>query len=404
MRNQISRNHLWPNRGRCQTIAVSFSLALCLVLTASAALAKDEVAAIQKRTGKVADVALLAKRPPSGVVTDQDNWKSLWVAWRTGEEILNVDFENQIVLVATAEGPNVVLTSTLNLTPSGDLRYKVASTKKTGPGFGYVLLIIPKNRIVSVNGLKLAIAKPALTPADKPNQTTTSVAESIRVEIFGRVRTGVMSRSDSTGTMVVANGIVWELELGSDLQLTQAIQQLGSGVGNIRGTLSKVERPDRSLRWIVTVESIRPAGSSSNDTANDTALERHTEPPTISVSQQTGFESIVVSATGGRSKLERRQTVAADGLVTLEVPKTNYSDSFSLAANSLAELHTLVANTDWRSVPRNTATVGNNVVSFSITIETKSGTKRFFMDSSSINSQPVIAQLFSLMRKPKTDQ
>jgi len=164
MRNQISRSHLWTDRGRCPTIAVAFSLALCLMLTASTALAKDEVTATQKRTGKVADSALLSKRPPSGVVTDQDNWKSLWAAWRTGEEILKVDFQNQIVLVATAEGPNVVLTSTLNLTPSGDLRYEVASTKKAGPGFGYVLLVIPKNRIVSVNGLKLAIAKPALTP------------------------------------------------------------------------------------------------------------------------------------------------------------------------------------------------------------------------------------------------
>jgi len=140
------------------------------------------------------------------------------------------------------------------------------------------------------------------------------------------------------------------LELGSDPQLAQAVQQLGSGVGNIKGTLSKIERPDRSLRWIVAVESIRPASSSSNDAD----LERLAEPPTNSVSQQTGFESIVVSATGGQSKLERRQTVAADGLVTLEVPKTNYSDSFSLGANSLAELHTFVANTDWRSVPRGT--------------------------------------------------
>ena len=134
------------------------------------------------------------------------------------------------------------------------------------------------------------------------------------------------------------------------------------------------------------------------------AVEKPAAPLTIPVSQQTGFKSIVVSATGGQSTLERKQTVAANGSVTLEVPKTNYSDSFSLGANSLLELHTFVANTDWRSVPRNTATGGKDVTSFSITIETKNSTKRFFMDSSSLSSQPVMAKLFSLMRKPTTNQ
>ena len=119
---------------------------------------------------------------------------------------------------------------------------------------------------------------------------------------------------------------------------------------------------------------------------------------------QTGFETIVVSATGGRSSLERKQTVAANGSVTLEIPETNYSESFSLEAGTLSELHQFVASADWRSVPRITSPTDKDATNFSITVETKSGTKRFFANGASISSQPVISKLFSLMQKPKKDQ
>jgi len=449
MRNRIPRSPLFTDRCRCLTAAMSSSLVLTLLtasLLTSTTLAKDEITSTQKFTGKVNDSALLSKRPKSGVVTDQANWKSLWTAWRTDKDIMKVDFQNQIVLVATANGPNLVFTSSLNLTPSGDLRYEVASTKMAGPGFGYALLVIPRNRIVSVNGLKLAAPSTPLKPAEKsaqapstmlkPNQAIAKPVEgSIRVDIFGRVGTEMISRAESTGTMVVANGIVWELDLGNDPQLINAAKQLGTSIGNIKGTLSKRDKPDRSFRWIVDVESIRPAPSANNDTgvaisdsskallpATKTPMttqqkspsieplidvgsgRKTATPTTIPVSPQNSFRSIVVSATGGQSSFERKQTVTADGSVTLEVPKTNYSESFSLDANSLSDLHAFIANTDWRTVPRSTGTAGKDTTNFLISIETESGMKRFFIDGPSIASQPVIARLFSLMRKPKTDQ
>ena len=430
--------------------------------TLTAALAKDEIAVTQKRTGKVADSSLLSKRPPSGIISDQTSWQSLWSAWRAGQEIPKVDFQNQVVLVATANGPNVVLTSTLNLTPSGDLRYESASTKMAGPGFGYALLIIPRKGIISVNGQKLVGQKlggqkigqqlgsqlPSGQPATTPStmaptelqpaasaSINSSSEESIRVEIQGKVRTGILSRAASTGTMVVANGIVWELDLGNDAQLIEAVNQLGTDVGTIKGTLSKLTNPDRSVRWIVDVASIEPAlpgnknpGSSGGLAQSEPAVAKElsmdkgkampemgernmqmTKPAAEMTSKmpvpgQTGFETIVVSATGGRSSLERKQTVAANGSVTLEIPETNYSESFSLEAGTLSELHQFVASADWRSVPRITSPTDKDATNFSITVETKSGTKRFFANGASISSQPVISKLFSLMQKPKKDQ
>ena len=466
------------------------------------AIAKDEVAVTLKRTGKVPDSSLLSKRPQTGVVTDQSSWKSLWNAWRPGQEIPKVDFQNQIVLVSTADGPNVVLTSRLNLTTSGDLRYESVPGKRTGPGFGYALLIIPRAGILSVNGQKLSeqtlasrspetvpsttpqlpvpttpqlptLAKPRLpaptkprlptpTKAKLPTPTMTSsggIDESIWVEIRGRVRTGVISRGISTGTMIVANGVVWELDLRDDAQLTKAVKQLGTDIGDIKGTLSKLTNPDRSIRWVVNVESIGLASADKSMSgkrmgmsdgfqlgppqsirlqsippqsipiqSRPSKIEKLTtdeakavpefgkESPQldqpaagmtsmIPASGQTGFESIVISATGGRSSLERKQIVAADGTVTLEVPKTNYSESFSLAPDSLLQLHQFVASTDWNSVPRkSTGSASKGVTNFSITVETKNGTKRFFCDETSVGSQPVISKLFSLMQKPKKDQ
>ncbi len=452
MRNQICREYFSLDIRWTGADAVSFSLAIAawvsLSLLTSSVIAKDDVALIRKVSGKVTDATLLSKLPAGNVVADEANWNSLWTAWRADEAVLKVDFQNQIVLVATAIGPNIVLTSSLNLTPSGDLRYEVASTKMAGPGFGYALLVVPRNRIVSVNGQllpaapALPIAKPAAlppmtTPIAGNNKLANELEESIRVEIQGRVRTGVMSRARSTGTMVVANGIVWELDLRNDAQLVNAARKLGTDVGTIKGSLSKIENPDRSFRWVVDVESISPSASSRPNDKDQPALPNGLEatatteiantrsssspPPTaqqnmptetipvkvgsaIPVTEQTGFESIIVSATGGRSNLERKQTVAADGSVTLEVPKTGYSESFSLSAVSLTELHQFVANTDWRTVQPRTGTIGKNVTTFSISVVTKSGTKRFFIDGGSVKSQPVIARLFSLMRKPKSGE
>lgn len=421
-------------------------------------MAKDEVTITLKRTGKVSDSSLLSKRPPTGVVTDQSSWQSLWNAWRAGQEIPKVDFQNQIVLVATADGPNMVMTSSLNLTPSGDLRYEAASAsiKKIGAGFGYTLLIIPRAGILSVNGQKLSAqklasrppvampSKPVTMPTPTPRlpaspSMASNIDESIRVEIQGRVRTEILSRDNSTGTRVVANGIVWELDLRDDARLINAAKQLGNDIGNIKGTLSRLNNPDRSVRWVVDVESIGPASANkslgrSGDLAqsippqsvqpkidplstneikitpalgeksmqmNKPAAEMASKIP---ASRPTGFKSIVISATGGRSSLERKQIVAADGSVTLKVPKTNYSESFSLAADSLLELHQFIDSTDWHSVPRSTGVTGKGVTNFSITVETKTGTKRFFTDEASVGSQPVINKLFSLLQKPKNNQ
>ena len=438
--------------------------------------AKDEVEITLKRTGKVSDSALLSKRPSSGAVTDLPTWKSLWSAWRGDEEIPEVDFESQIVLVATIDGPNLVSTSSLNLTPSGDLRYESGSgSSRSGPGFGYAFLIVPGNGVLSVNGQiigeqiigrrelggqqfaeqkfagqelnsqQLAPSAPTTMPSTQPRIPSATMAgavddESIWVEIQGRVRTGEMSRGKSTGTMVVADGIVWELDLRDDAQLIQAANQLGTDVGTIKGTLSRLRNPNRSNRWIVDVESIEPGLASKRmDRSAELAQSQPSRIPTAplssersfidplpvdetrtipvhggnakrgdngmqmnkTASQQTGFRSIVISATGGQSSLERKQIVAADGSVTLEVPRTYYSESFSLSENSLQELHQFVASTDWRSVPRSTASADKSVATFSISIETRSGTKRFFTDEASVGSQPVISKLFSLMQKPK---
>ena len=456
---------------------VAFLMSEILVAALTVPVTKDVVAVTLKRTGKVTDSSLLSKRPPSGVVTDQSSWESLWSAWRAGQEIPKVDFQSQIVLVATAQGPSTILTSSLRLTPSGDLRYEAVSRNAAGPGFGYALLIIPKDGILSVNGQKLAGQQPAAQPAAQkltgqelagqepveqklleqnsimkpvmkpdgrnlsrqqpvsqpptprlgtPITKASDIDESIWVEIQGRVK-NFRSRDESNRVMVAANGIVWELNLRDDPQLIKAVQQLDTGIGNIKGTLSQSNNPDRSKRYIVDVTSIGPVSTRQdrltqrlvqsepaqfppskieplqfNGTKTDSGAGEKLPMSQPEISQ-TGFKSIVISLTGGQSTLERKQIVAADGSVTMEVPKTNYSESFSLSADSLSKLHRFVASADWRSVPRDRGSSDKSVTSYSITIETENGTLRFFTDDASVGSQPIISELFSLMQKPKNN-
>ncbi len=102
--------------------------------------------------------ALRALAPPTGFVSDAKAFATLWKAWRTEDKVPDIDFGKKLVLVATAKGPNEV-----KLMPQrdakGDLSAKAEATLIGGPGFGYVLAVIDRDGIKSVQGISLEKAK-----------------------------------------------------------------------------------------------------------------------------------------------------------------------------------------------------------------------------------------------------
>ena len=101
------------------------------------------------------DETLQKESPSTGFLTDAGAFEKLWKAWRPKEPVPKVDFTRELALVATAKGPNRVGISA-SLDDKGDLKVRSRATLIGGPGFGYAIVIIPREGIKTVRGKPLA--------------------------------------------------------------------------------------------------------------------------------------------------------------------------------------------------------------------------------------------------------
>lgn len=381
------------------------SIALTLVIV-SVSIADEEIKLDQKVTGKVSADALKTVAPQDGIITETIAWRKLWAAWRPKQPLVDVDFQTQLVLVETVDGPNNMFANQLTLSNQGDLKFEVASTRMAGPGFAYLIMIVPKSGIQSVNGKPV----PQLINP-RPPEETPSVAESVHVEIVGRVRTGVVSvGAETTGAMIAADGIVMELDFQNDEQLMEAAKHLGNAMANVKGRLNRDSGVEVSDRWIVTVESLTPAERTGNrqkkqiDDLPQVTISRpqRNPPPELNVPAfKKSFKSITVVTTGGLIGTNQKQIVDSDGQVSLEIDD-QIAGNWELDAVTMSQLHRFVTNTNWRTVPRLTRTANvADVFNYTITIETPGGMTRIFIDSPAVDKQPVIKQLLTYLRRPK---
>ena len=396
-----------------------------LLILVSGSFANEEIKLEQKVTGKISDDALKAICPPDGLITSTVSWRKLWAAWRPQQPLPDVDFQKHLVLVETVSGPNNMFVNQLNLKNNGDLKYDVASTRIAGPGFAYLILIVPKAGIRTVNGKPVPLTA-ATQPSVKPDASAT--AESVKVDITGRVKTGVVTiGAETTGAMIAADGIVWELDLQNDEQLVEAARHLGASLARVKGQLKRKAGTEVRDRWIVKVDSLKPVQSKPGETPK---TETQTSPqvtfsrpaettrPQVTISRPSStnppmeenqppalvnksFKSITVETTGGLIGVNQSQTVDADGKAIFEIDN-QIADRWNLDAATLSRLHQFVAQTDWRQVPRLTRTPNvADVFNYTISIKTPKGITRIFIDSPAVTKQPVIKQLLTYLRKPK---
>ena len=119
---------------------------------------------VQSWNGKLADGALRKAEPAEIFILDHQRWATLWKAWRGQENVPAVDFQKQMVLVFTADGPNSVGCMPTH-DGKGNVRGDAMSTLMGGPGFGYLMLCISREGVQTVNGKPLPGVK---VPAGKP--------------------------------------------------------------------------------------------------------------------------------------------------------------------------------------------------------------------------------------------
>ena len=154
-------------------LSVVLAAVACVVVAVGAerppaAKKAQPVKVLQSWNGKLADAALRKSVPADGVVLDQEVWAGLWKAWRGQENLPAVDFQKQMVLVFTADGPNSVGCNPTR-DGQGHIQAQAMSTLIGGPGFGYLMLCVSREGMQSVNGKPLPGGKaPPKRPRGKP--------------------------------------------------------------------------------------------------------------------------------------------------------------------------------------------------------------------------------------------
>lgn len=177
-----------------------FTLSIFLTLfMVSISMAQQEVKPLESWSGKVKNEKLRALVPTNGLVRSPEQFLNLWNGWRPEKDIPDVRFDNELIVVATADGPNIVRLS-LSITPAGDLRTSAIATEIGGPGFGYAMARISAEGIKTINGKKLD-ELPDLQEEEK-----------IEVKIVGKLKFMKRGQEGVPYPVIISGPFAWRVD------------------------------------------------------------------------------------------------------------------------------------------------------------------------------------------------
>jgi hypothetical protein len=99
--------------------------------------------------GSVEDRMLLKAVPENGVIASATAWEKLAKAWGI-KEPATVEFDKELLVVATAVGSGLSLNTKLN--DMSDLKVIGSATFDVRPGFRYAIKSVSKAGVKTVNG------------------------------------------------------------------------------------------------------------------------------------------------------------------------------------------------------------------------------------------------------------
>ena len=103
--------------------------------------------------GSVGDAKLEKEKPANEVITNAKDFEKLVKAWKVAEKVPEVNFDKELVLIATSPGSSLSLSATVD--DKGDLKPIGIGTADFGTGFRYVIISVPKAGVKTVNGKPL---------------------------------------------------------------------------------------------------------------------------------------------------------------------------------------------------------------------------------------------------------
>ena len=136
--------------------ALGIPLLLALAVSAPGQ-EKTTLQPVRSWTGRVSEAdkeGLIKEAPTTGYVVDQAALDKLWRAWRGDEKSPMVDFRREAVFVNTVKGPNQLKVA-YRVDGAGDLKTMAEATAVAGPGFSYVVDVLPRAAFKTFRGKAL---------------------------------------------------------------------------------------------------------------------------------------------------------------------------------------------------------------------------------------------------------
>lgn len=131
---------------------VFLTIALAVALVPFVAAAEKKEKPTVDLAASVDDETLKKEEPKNGVIATKTAWEKLAKAWGV-KDPAKVDFDKEILLVATTVGSRLNVSSKLDA--EGDLKVTAIATRDLRPGFRYVIKSVSKEGVKTVNGKEL---------------------------------------------------------------------------------------------------------------------------------------------------------------------------------------------------------------------------------------------------------
>jgi hypothetical protein len=132
-------------------LTLALTLAVLLPVTANAQ--PKAVKPTAEFKGAVEDVGLLKQIPAGNFIANEKDLEKLWTAWKVSDKMPKVDFTKDVVVIATTRGSTLRLTARLD--GKGNLQVGGFGTRDLRPGFRYVIAVVPREGVKSINGKEL---------------------------------------------------------------------------------------------------------------------------------------------------------------------------------------------------------------------------------------------------------
>jgi hypothetical protein len=133
-------------------VLIAMALVLVSVLPLHAGPAKGKpMKPLQQWSGSVGELALMKGMPE--FIISVEEFEKLWQAWKVSGPVPRVDFSKEFVLVATTRGSMLRFAAALD--DEGNLRVGGIATRDLRPGFRYVIAVVSREGVKTVNGKEL---------------------------------------------------------------------------------------------------------------------------------------------------------------------------------------------------------------------------------------------------------